>query len=671
MYIREIRIKSFRHIDNVNLGPFTQPPVQSDLVVLAGPNGGGKSSVLELLGYALSSSWSLGWGLGRSFPDNSFEVAIGITPDEIDLIRKYVEASQVADGYDILKYFDTNHAYYRGFKFEEGQYQENATLYNKIHSLVTAALRNHYNRSLGFFLKSDRTYPAKQFDQRRIFRYGDIMKRDHIWGTAFNTSDVQYVDMFEFLVQQRYHYFRRLGAYHHRRDSGSRDIGDAPSDPLKPYASMLQKLFPSYMFTDHNEDVPSNLFVKLPSGDVIPFGDLSSGEKEVFFVLSFFLRHDVRNAVIVIDEPEMHLHPEFARLLLQTMQGVRPGNQIWLATHNTQIIDEAGRDRVIYLARDLETRKSVVTFGTDEAEAMRQLKNMFGYSGYVGIAKSVVFLEGIDSSSDRKMFSSLFPMSRGRVKLVPCGSSENLTRINAAILQIMESNFGWMEFYLIRDRDFLSSDAIQKYLNHSSGKIYVLDRYHIENYLLDEDIIAKVQTNIFNKPTNASSVQQKLKNIAQRISAEVLRDMIAYRLNLIYRPQDFSIGDFMRNQAILNDAGEFDAVKVLDLKKHFAEKTKVVNKDLLTLTGSEALEDFISKCQEELQQALFGEGSQWRALFPGRRLLEEYTCKEGLGKSPFFQNSLIKELSTTPEKIPAELSMLIETITSGNKFAKK
>lgn len=285
MYIREIRINNFRHLENVHLGPFAQPPNQSDLVVLAGPNAGGKSSVLELLGYALSSCWSLGWGLGRSFPDNSFEVAIAVTPDEIALIREYVSVSKPEYAEQVFEYFQENLAYYRAFKFEEGQYQKNATLYNNIHRLVTDALRNHYSRSLGFFLKSDRHYPAKQFDRRRLFQYGQIMKRDYIWSMAFNTSDIQYGDMFEFLVQQRYHYFRRLGAYHHRLASGDTSLGDAPSDPLEPYDFLLAQLFPGYKFAEGDEDVPNNLFVRLPSDKVIPFSDLSAGEKEVFLYL--------------------------------------------------------------------------------------------------------------------------------------------------------------------------------------------------------------------------------------------------------------------------------------------------------------------------------------------------------------------------------------------------
>ena len=91
MYIKEIRVKSFRHLENVNLGPFTEPPNQSELVVLAGPNAGGKSSVLELLGYALSQSWSLGWRLHRSFPTSSFEIAIGVTSYERNLVQEYLK----------------------------------------------------------------------------------------------------------------------------------------------------------------------------------------------------------------------------------------------------------------------------------------------------------------------------------------------------------------------------------------------------------------------------------------------------------------------------------------------------------------------------------------------------------------------------------------------------
>jgi hypothetical protein len=281
MYIKEIHIKSFRHLKDVHLGPFAQPPDLSDMVVLAGPNAGGKSSVLELLGYALSNSWSLQWSLRRSFPSYSFEVAIAVTPHERHLVQEYLSSSQTRYADNVLRHFNENGTYYRAFNYAEGKYQKDAPLYDPIHNLITNALRNHYSRSLGFFLKSDRYYPPEGFRRDRLFEYEQIIKLDYIWNMAFNTSDVQYKDMFEFLVQQRYHYFRRLGAYYHWLKTGSKIVGDPPSDPLEPYDDLLNKLFPGYRFTDTGEQAPSNLFVQLPSGEVVQFSDLSSGEKEV------------------------------------------------------------------------------------------------------------------------------------------------------------------------------------------------------------------------------------------------------------------------------------------------------------------------------------------------------------------------------------------------------
>lgn len=435
MHIRELKVQSFRHLENVSLGPFSQPPAGSDLVVLAGPNGGGKSSVLELLGFALSNSWSLNWSLRRTFANHAFEIAIELTPEERTLVREFAGNQKYFEqDAAVAAHVEASGVYYRSYNFPGGEYQKNAGLYNNVHNTVIRALRNHYKRSTGFFLKSDRNYPQLGFRRESLFEYPQKSTQDHVWSMAFQPSDIQYNDMHEFLLQQRYHYDRHLGTYHRKlTEEGTGSVpAHPPTDPLKPYDELLQKLFPGYKFVQSSEDIPSNLFVQIPSGETIPFADLSSGEKEVFFILSFFLRHDVSNSIIVIDEPELHLHPELARLLVRTMQSIKPGNQVWLATHNAEVIDEAGRDRVTYITRDTTSRKSVFTAAVDEADALQKLRDFFGYSGFIGIAKSMVFLEGIATSADRKAFANLFPIHAARIKFIPAQSTGHHQRLNAA-----------------------------------------------------------------------------------------------------------------------------------------------------------------------------------------------------------------------------------------------
>ncbi len=704
MYINEIIIEKFRHLENEKLGPFHFNNKISELTVFAGPNGSGKSSVLELIGYALSSSYSLGWSLSRTFNGFSFETAIGLSPDEqtiiIDSLKNELEAveNSIKEGiksidekegltpetkeaqksqlianlkrphknkYDILDYLKINDVYYRAFEYNTGEYAKNPTLHNQIHSYVTRELKDKLKRSLGFFLRADRNYPQKGFDRKKIFSFDNVKRKEHLWQMAFNTSEIQYLDMYEFLVQQRYHYLRELGNYYNQKNKGI-DVGEEPADPIKPYEHLLNSIFPDYKFADKNESIPSNLFIELPSKEVITFNDLSSGEKEVFFILSFFIRHNVENAIIVIDEPELHLHPELSRLLIRNIKSIRKGNQIWIATHNSEIIDEAGRDRVIYVARDLATRKAKFISGDNEDDVIIQLKNLFGYSGYIGVAKNLVFLEGDNSSPDRKFYSTLFPKDNSNFKLIPSSGSDNLNKINAAILSIMDANLGWMNFYLIRDRDYLTPAMVSKYRAHSSGKVFVLEKHEIENYLLEFDIISTVLQEIFNITKSAEEIKELLFSIAIKLSSQVVRDMISFRLNLNLNPQDFSIGKVLNGDAYFSK--EENSCEVIEdksqiIKSKFTTTSDDIRTSLSTALSTESIEAIISECETEVKNSL--ENDEWLNLFPGKELLETLAKKLGISNLISFQNSIIKEYASNPEAMNEELNEIFEKINEG------
>lgn len=76
-------------------------------------------------------------------------------------------------------------------------------------------------------------------------------------------------------------------------------------------------------------------------GNVVEISDLSSGEKQVIFRLGFILKNleSMDNGTILIDEPEISLHPkwqfQFKKLLLRIFQGKNV--QIVIATHSPYI----------------------------------------------------------------------------------------------------------------------------------------------------------------------------------------------------------------------------------------------------------------------------------------------------------------------------------------------
>jgi hypothetical protein len=225
-----------------------------------------------------------------------------------------------------------------------------------------------------------------------------------------------------------------------------------------------------------------------------------------------------------------------------------------------------------------------------------------------------------------------------------------------------------MQFYLIRDRDYLSADRASAMSNHSSGRVHVLLRHEIENYLLDDDVIATVQTEIFGKPVTAADVRTRLRQAARRIAGEVLRDMLAFRLNIGYRPADFSMGNMFKGEAIINDDGSWMDDKISTLKSGLDQQAAEINALLQEGATPDAIDEIFKACQAEVAEAVTGETDGWRSSFPGKRLLEIYAVSEGLGKSPAFQNSLIKQFAASAEKIPPELQRLISCIENGQPF---
>lgn len=623
-------------------------------MVLAGPNGSGKSSVLELISLALSQMWSLTYSLNRSAPESSFEVTIGLLPHELELIQNH----QVDLDAEAIEYLTANHSYCRAFKYEDGEYAANAQLHNKAHSVVQAVLKDSGEKPLGFFLGADRTYNKSSFNSKNIFNYKSYTHFQTVWNLAFQPASKQYEDMFNFLVTWRYHFTRRLGTYHLKLANGQLDDPNE-QPPVDEYGKILAEVFPEYQFVDKDEDAPSDLFIRIPSGETIPFSDLSSGEKEVFFTLCFFQRHEVEDAVLVIDEPELHLHPSLARLLLRTMMSVKPRNQIWLATQSSEIIDEAGRDRVTFIRRGEDGTAEVIP-ATEEEEALGCLRNFFGQSGYIGLAKAFIFIEGQNSGTDRKMFAKLFPHSAKDIKVIPAGGCSEVERINRAVLLLIENRIAWCKFLLVRDRDYLEDQMVANMRQRMGNSFFVLEKHEIENYLINFELMSTVLADYFDTNLSAAQVRERLHSVARNMAGNVLRDMVAFRLNLAFQPEDFSIPQLLQDDITCAEGGQWTQQHMQTLENQLKQRSQNVVQELSGRIQGHQFDQFFEQCKTEVANAL--QGDHWLNLFPGKELITRFCQELQIGRTPIFQNAIIKEMSSNRQHIPAEINQIINAI---------
>lgn len=88
-------------------------------------------------------------------------------------------------------------------------------------------------------------------------------------------------------------------------------------------------------------------------GASFSFDGLSSGQKEVISTL-FLIWLYTRNqpSVVLIDEPELHLNPEWQRTFVRDLAAIAPDNQYILATHSEEIFASVAASHRALLSRD-------------------------------------------------------------------------------------------------------------------------------------------------------------------------------------------------------------------------------------------------------------------------------------------------------------------------------
>lgn len=655
MYVAQVTIDRFRHLEEVSIGPLESPGV-SEAVVLAGPNGGGKTSVLELLAWALTTVWGFQWQTGRTFPGSSFELGFGLSEGDITFMESRLSADPALDPHGLLPSLRSTRRYYRSFDYPSGVYAQDSQFHDRAHNLVTSLLRD---RQKALFLRSNRSYPQRNYDRRRVFDYKSRMSYDYLRGIAFTLTETQYVEQMDFLVEQAYAYPRALGL--HLLDTEAGRTSEArPEDPLAPYDELFQRLFPAYELAHQTEDLRDQLYVRLPTGQEVPFADLSSGEQEVFFLLTFFLRHAVRESMVFVDEPELHLHPELVRKMIRLMLSIQPGNQVWLATHNPEVIDEAGRDRTFFVVRTSPSGPARATRASDEQGAIELMRTMFGFSGYVGMARRIVFLEGDTASADRRSLVQLFPTVGDEISFIPINSADNLLRINRAALSILGETVGHSELFLIRDRDYLTDDQVSSYIASSGGRLFVLDRHEIENYLLNADAIREVLEQLTGASRAASEIETIMVDVCRRLAGRVVKDMVTARIARIFTARDCSIGGFESNREWLDAALSWDAPILAGARQRFVQTIDRHLKDVTTESDPTRVGDIFDRASDEVVSAIRSGG--WRASFPGKEVLEATRATLGLPTGPVLTNQLIRNLAANRSRIDPELVGIIETI---------
>jgi predicted ATP-dependent endonuclease of OLD family len=204
-------------------------------------------------------------------------------------------------------------------------------------------------------------------------------------------------------------------------------------------------------------------------------------------MLTHMLR-GARESVLILDEPDIYLHPDLQRKLLRVAR--ERFGQYFLATHSIEIINEADPGDVLSINSNARSAKRVQT---DE-----EYQSLFKYLGSVenidfarlGRARRLIFFEGNDKKILRRYAAKLgatnFANDPDTMILQSGGFSQwrRVKEVAWTFKEVLKIDVGIFSLF---DRDYRSQEEIDKFLKDMEGqgiKCHILHKKGIENYSL-------------------------------------------------------------------------------------------------------------------------------------------------------------------------------------------
>lgn len=399
-------------------------------------------------------------------------------------------------------------------------------------------------------------------------------------------------------------------------DKGIEIIQNNP-DPLIKYKAIFSELLPGKELQDITPASPREFQYKDITGDILPFSSLSSGEQEVVKVIFDITRKDIKDSVIIVDEPELHLHPTLTFKLIETLKTIGDHtNQFIFLTHSADLISTYYSTGNVYFIDAVPSGANQAHKLSDLNRSHKELVKLIGENlGLFAVGKKLIFVEGENSSTDKLTYHAIAQKYLPEARIISVGSVDNLGTLNSFEEQIRNSIFG-IDLYMVRDRDGLSDDQIQKI--ETNGKIRCLKKRHIENYFLDPKILFRVAEKLYLTSIATALTENFIEQEINRIANESLK---------------YSLLQNIKEYLGVNHSFQIPTIRSLETKSLEDIETEMitsVNTSINQLSISlskESLGKWIAEKKNSLLTSL--KDSSWRDKFHGKIIFSKL-CSEVL-----------------------------------------
>lgn len=208
---------------------------------------------------------------------------------------------------------------------------------------------------------------------------------------------------------------------------------------------------------------------------------LSDGERNALLIASEVLTAPA-GTLMLIDEPERHLHRSIISPLLTNLFRHRSDCAFVVSTHDIELCTDNPDTKVLLLRGCSYTGSAIVSWDADYLSAQKELDDTIR-KNIIGGRRKILFVEGEDQSLDRPLYSIIFP----NVTVIPTASCRDVEHTVTGIRT--SDNLHWLNAWGIVDNDHRTMADIEKL---KAIGIYALDYFSVESIYFHPEIQKKV-----------------------------------------------------------------------------------------------------------------------------------------------------------------------------------
>lgn len=264
---------------------------------------------------------------------------------------------------------------------------------------------------------------------------------------------------------------------------------------------------------------------------------MSDGERVALYLIAQCLCVP-EDKIIIIDEPEIHLHRSIMDKLWTSIEAEREDCFFIYITHDTQFAATHKNSEKLWIKNYDGTNWNFEEIKDSNLPEQLLLD-------ILGNRKPVLFVEGTSNSYDTKLYSEIYK----NYYVIPCGSCSSV--ISQTKSMKMNEQLHNFKCYGIIDRNYRDDYEIDAY---KEDNIFTLEVAEVENLFLTEELL-KVINNILEFNDNSQ---------IERIKKYIIEERFAKEINKQICEAIVSELKFKLNTASISKVNEEKAKETLD-----------------------------------------------------------------------------------------------------------